>query len=93
MEEAASALEEAASACLLDVRDRGISYGRSDNCASRLDQAATVYISIPGMKLGYEDQSVPRHAYIAAKAQKVAWSAAALSNAFFRDEEPVISIW
>ena len=93
MERTARALQEAADQCLLDVRDRGVSYRGSSNCTTRLDDAATAYVSFPSMKLTYANESVPRHAYIAESAKAVAWSAAAWSNAKFCDEEPVFSLW
>ena len=93
MERVAIAFSKAADDCLLDVRDRNIPYTRSYNCTTRLGQAISDYTRFPNMKLTYTDEAVPRHAYIVESAKSVAWSAAARSNAMFRNAEPGFSLW
>lgn len=94
-EAAARRMGEAADACLVDVSDRRIPYGRSHNCTVRLSAASKAYFAT-GAKLTYSDAtSIPRHAYLAMSAKSVAWSAAALSNAGHRNEVPIfhLGIW
>lgn len=93
MERVATNFSKAADDCLLDVRDKKIPYARSFNCTKQLDRTSAAYTSLPNMKLTYVGEAVPRHAYIAENAKSVAWSAAALSNAMFRNDEPVLSLW
>jgi len=83
----------AADECLLDVRDRQIPFSNSNNCTKRLSNASMAYVSFSKVEIIYLDEAVPRFAYIAEGAKSVAWSAAALSNARFRNVEPVTSIW
>lgn len=89
----ATNFSKAADDCLLDVRDRNIPFASSYNCTKQLDRTSSAYTSLPDMKLTYLDEAVPRYAYIAESAKSVAWSAAALSNAKFRNVEPVRSLW
>src|SRR5687768_219324 len=89
MEKAAAEFSAVAEQCLLDVRDRSIPYGRSSNCTGRLHQASLAYTNFQNFHLIYKDEAVPRHAYVAEVAKSAAWSAAALSNATFRNVEPI----
>jgi len=93
IEAVAKRFSKAAEQCLLDVRDRNIPYSRSRNCTQRLSETSEAYINISKVKLIYWDEAVPRYAYIAENAKSVAWSAAALSNAIYRNTEPVTSLW
>ena len=94
IESAAQAFSNAASDCLLDVRDNDIPYFKSINCTKRLTQTSAVYTSFSDTKPVYTDEAIPRHAYIAEGAKSMAWSAAAISNAKYRDAEPVLfSLW
>ena len=93
MESAAMAFSKAAEVCLLDVRDNNRPYMQSPNCTDRLKLASAAYTKFPNMQLTYTDEAVPRHAYIAESARTMAWIAAAISNANYRDVEPVIAIW
>ena len=93
MERAAQNFSNAADECLYDVRDRHIPYARSYNCTKQLDRTSSVYLSFPNTKLIYTGEAAPRHAYIAEVAKSVAWSALALSNGMYRNQEPVLSLW
>jgi len=93
IEKAANEFSKAAEACLLDVRDKQIPYSKSTNCKARLFRTSKAYINHPGVELVYDGDVIPKHAYIAANAKIMAWSAAALSNAMFRNVETVISLW
>lgn len=93
MERAATNFSKAAEDCLLDVRDKNIPYAHSNNCTKQLDRTSSAYTSLPNFRFTYMEEAVPRHAYIAESAKSVAWSAAALSNAMYRNVEPVLSLW
>ena len=93
MERAAEDFSKAAEACLLDVRDNNRAYMQSHNCTERLKLAGAAYTKFPNMELTYTDEAVPRHAYIAESAKTKAWIAAALSNATYRNVEPVFALW
>ena len=93
MERAATNFSKAADDCLVDVSEKNIPYASSANCTKRLSGTSSAYTSFPSMQLTYSGAPVPRHAYIAESAKSVAWSAAALSNARFRNIEPILSLW
>jgi len=80
--------------CLLDVRDRNVPYSRSINCTTRLKNASSAYIDTGAqLAYGFESKTIPNHAYISSTALSTAWSAAALSNAEYRNVPPVYSLW
>lgn len=91
LERLAKQFSELADSCLLDVRDKKLTYSASRNCAS-LGEASKAYLR-PEVEMTYQGKTVPRHAYTAAEARATAWSAAALSNAFHPDQPRTISLW
>lgn len=91
LERLANRFSEVADLCLLDVRDRGLTYSESRNCTS-LGEASRAYLR-PDVEMTYQGKAVPRHAYAAAAAKATAWSAVALSNAFHPDQPRTVSLW
>lgn len=74
LEIAAKAFSDAADECLLDVRDRGVRYERSPNCAS-LSALATRVIDAGG-----DLEAAPcKYKLMVESAKSVAWSARASS--------------
>lgn len=72
---AAEALSSAADECLLDVRDRRLTFERSPNCSS-LSPLATTYINAGGFR--HEPADI---ALVAERARRTAWTARAVSLA------------
>ncbi|AMO23985.1 hypothetical protein UC35_15350 [Ramlibacter tataouinensis] len=92
LERVATRFGNLADSCLIDVRDNKLPYARSANCRA-LGEVSKEYTSHSEVLLYYDDRSAPRHAYLAASAKARAWSAATLSNAWFRNQPPVVSLW
>ena len=77
---AAETFADTADECLLDVRDRGISYDKSKFCAVA-DPQHLAYVNLDRHSLWGNTARAPHHAFVVAKARSVLWSAVAISNA------------
>ncbi|CAN7383637.1 hypothetical protein [Variovorax sp. LjRoot178] len=79
-QQAARAFSNAADDCLLDVRDRRLSFDRSRSC-----QAAKglhlAYVKVDKYTEWANTTKVPLHAYLVSEARGVLWTAVAISNA------------
>jgi hypothetical protein len=71
---AAEALSKSADECLLDVRDRKLTYAKAPNC-SALSALAKQYIEAGG----FRDNTPPEIDIVAERARATAWAALATS--------------
>lgn len=84
LELTAKALAKAADECLLDVRDRKLTYEKSSSCSSL--RTLSMQHTEAG---GFRSDTPAKHALVAAEAHATAWAARAVSAS----GNPAISIW
>ena len=94
-EQLADSYQDAANDCYNDVEKIPIMDAYS--CTEKLKDTATSYYSnLSKVEVSMKCQkegTVPLHAYIGATARSTAWMAAAHSNAKFRNELPILTLW
>ncbi|MDM0022097.1 hypothetical protein [Variovorax saccharolyticus] len=76
---AAARFSDVAERCLVDVRDKGISYERSSFCLAA-SSLHIDYLNVDQHQHWVNTTRVPRHAYDVALARGVLWSAVMISN-------------